>query len=255
MIIHVFGRIFMDLFIFGEKVHNSKIVETPGGSALNASLGFSLLGMKTYLHASYGTDHLNETIESVIHKYNVQTQYLIQKNEPTNRFVSKNGTPLAVSVAPEPPFKLLPETAEEDYCLLFATETNRDTLERVLTVPWKGLFIDLGPKFVHNPFVYKIDHAIIIGNEKEAQKNNCDVIKLGKNGARWHEISVPGNGKALPYTTGAGDLFDVVFIYNFLKETPPIETLEEAVHLSQKACMIPGSSTKVELLRDFYHSV
>ena len=121
MTIHVFGRIFMDLFIFGEKVHNSKIVETPGGSALNASLGFSLLGMKTYLHASYGTDHFNEVIESVLHQYNVQTQYLIQQKEPTNRFVSKNGVPLAVSVAPEPSFNSLNITGEDDYCFLFAT--------------------------------------------------------------------------------------------------------------------------------------
>lgn len=255
MTIHVFGRIFMDLFIFGEKVHNSKIVETPGGSALNASLGFSLLGMKTYLHASYGTDLFNEVIESVLHQYNVQTQYLIQQKEPTNRFVSKNGVPLAVSVAPEPSFNHLNITGEDDYCLLFATETSQDTLERVLTVPWKGLFIDLGPKFVYNSFVYKIDNAIILGNEKEAEKNHCDVIKLGKKGARWHEISVPGNGKTLPYTTGAGDLFDVVFIYNFLKKTSSTKTLKEAVYLSQKACMIPGSSTKVEILRDFYHSV
>ncbi len=255
MAIHVFGRIFMDLFIYGEKVHQSKIVETPGGSALNASLGFSLLGMETYLHAAFGTDHFSEAIKSAIQQYGVQTQYLIQQNQPNNRFISKNGEALAASVTPDPDFKLPSTIGKEDYCLIFATEINQKTLESLLTIPWKSLFIDLGPKYAHIPFANERNDAIIIGNEDEAEHNPCDVVKLGKNGAKWHAVSVPGNGQTLPYTTGAGDLFDVVFIYNFLKENSPFETLKEAVHLSQKACMIPGSSTKVEILRDFYHSV
>lgn len=255
MVIHIFGRIFMDLFIYGEKVHECKIIETPGGSGLNASLGFSLLGMKTYLHAVYGTDHFSEAIESVIHYYGVQTKYVHQQDEPTNRFVSKNGEALAASVKPGPVFKIPTQSSKDDYCLIFATETNQETLEKVLNISWKRLFIDLGPKYSHHLFSNTANDAIIIGNEKEAVKNSCDVIKLGKNGAKWHEISVRGNGETLPYTTGAGDLFDVVFVYNFLKGTSRHETLKEAVHLSQKACMIPGSSKKVELLRDFYHSV
>jgi len=255
MTVHVFGRIFMDLFIYGEKVHQCKIYETPGGSALNASLGFSLLGMETYLHASYGTDHFSQTIKSTISQYGVRTHFLIQLCKPTNRFISKNGEALAAKVNPDPDFEIPLENNKDDYCLVFATETNPKTLENIINIPWKGLFIDLGPKYAQNPFPHELNDAMIIGNEKESIFNACDVIKLGKNGAKWHDISVPGNGHELPYTTGAGDLFDVVFICSLLKNTTRIETLKEAVHLSQKACMIPGSSTKVEILRDFYHSV
>src|SRR6056297_1995806 len=224
MTIHVFGRIFMDLFIYGKRVHNSKIIETPGGSAFNASLGFSLLGLNTYIHASYGNDSKGKQIREVIEQYGVQTQYLIKQTEPTNRFVSKNGQPIAASVATECPFEYPSKKSEEDYCLLFATEVSQEMLERVITIPWKGLFIDLGPKYAHNRFPYKIDKATIIGNEPEAENNPCDVIKMGKNGARWHDVNVPGNGQSLPYTTGAGDLFDVIVIYYTLMGKTPSET-------------------------------
>jgi len=149
----------------------------------------------------------------------------------------------------------LGQIGEEAYGLIFATETGQETLERVLTVPWKGLFIDLGPQYLHNRFVYKINDALVIGNEKEALNNPCDVIKRGKNGAKWDEVTVQGNGLDLPYPTGAGDLFDVVLIFLTIMDVSPEKALKEAVRLAQKACMIPGSSTKMELLRDFHHSV
>ncbi|MFP4460794.1 MAG: PfkB family carbohydrate kinase [Thermotogota bacterium] len=255
MTIHVFGRVFMDLFIYGEKIHNCKIVETPGGSALNASLGFSVLGLPTFIHAAYGRDHNGEFIRKMIDEYGVKTDYLLCQSEPTNRFISKNGKAIAASVASNPLFEIPETIGKDDYCLLFATETGQETVRRVLTIPWKGLFIDLGPKYTYNRFSYKPDKATIIGNEVEAENNFCDVVKMGKKGARWHEDFVPGNGKDLPFTTGAGDLFDVVFIYNIITGKTVTETLKEAISLAQKACMIPGSSTKIQILRDFYHSV
>jgi len=255
MAIHVFGRTFMDLFIYGEKIHNCTIVETPGGSALNASLGFSLLGLTTFIHATYGTDHSGDEIREIIDQYGVKTDYLIQRQEPSNRFISRNTKALAVSVGSDIATNTFLEVGEEDYCLIFATEIHQRTLESIVSKSWRRVFIDLGPKYTHNTFPLKLKRATIIANEQEATNTPCDIVKMGKRGARWHDVLIRGNGQALPYTTGAGDLFDVVLIDHILKGKMPAEALKEAVHMSQKACLIPGSSTKMELLREFNHSV
>lgn len=255
MTIHVFGRTFLDIFIYGESVHESKIVQTPGGSALNASLGFSLLGMDCYLHSSYGKDHNGELIRRVIDQCAVKINYLIEKNVPSNVFISQNGKALAAQVDKNSNLDFTPENAESEYCLIFATETDESTVESLIKKPWKDLFVDLGPKYSNKKFPMQMENAVVIGNETESENNPCDLIKLGKEGARWHGKYVPGNGKELPYTTGAGDLFDVVFIHNMLSGKSKLESMKEAIDLSQKACLVPGSSTKINVLREFYHFV
>ncbi len=257
MDIQVFGRAFMDTLIYGEQIHDAMIVETPGGSAFNAACGLSLLGYQTCLHAVVGTDHHSHQMVQTLSQYGVKTDYLIQKSGVSNRFIAKNDQAIAVQLAEE--HQCFDEAEIKDvfgdFCLIFATETSMETIQALANKPFKGLVIDLGPKYAQRFFHLPVYEGLILGNESEAQNNPCDVIKRGEKGASWHEITVAGNERRLPYTIGAGDLFDVVVVDGIIRQLEPEIILKKAVALSQKACLIPGSSTKVEVLRDYYHCV
>jgi len=257
MRIHVFGRTFMDLFIYGEQVHHAMIVETPGGSALNAACGLSLLGHNAVLHGTVGTDHHGSRIVQTVNQYGVNTQYLRQIAGSSNRFIARNDRAIAVQLGAGSDKEVVADMkdVQEDFCLIFATEISLEAIQALVNKPFKGLFIDLGPKYSQRLFPLPVYEGLILGNETEAQNNPCDVIKLGEKGAKWHEVDVPGNEKRLPYTIGAGDLFDVVVVDGVIKQKDPQNILREAVALSQKACLIPGSSTKIEILRDYHHYV
>lgn len=262
MRIHVFGRAFMDTLIYGEGVHDALIVETPGGSALNAVCGLSLLEYETCLHAVVGTDHHSHQMVQTLSRYGVKTDYLIQKPGASNRFIAKNDQAIAVQLAGGLNGDDMNRTDEVnmkdvqgDFCLIFATETSEETIRALLNKSFKGLVIDLGPKYAQKLFTIPVYEGLILGNECEAQNNPCDVIKRGEKGATWHEVCVGGNEKRLPYTIGAGDLFDVVVIDGVIRQLDPETILKKAVALSQKACLIPGSSSKVEVLRDYHHCV
>ena len=250
MTIHVFGRCFKDIFIYGEQIHSSSIVETAGGSALNSSAGLSLLGFECLLHSACADDYNARIIMDTLKVYSVNTRYLRENSAPSNLFVSRNGVALAAQINEPSDFEDF-DMDSQDSCLIFATEMNEQHIDFILEKPWNKVFIDLGPKYASKEFPHRLLKGIVIGNEFEAASNKCGIIKLGKHGARWDDISVKGNGKELAFTTGAGDLFDVVFVFGYLQGFEPERILKDCVNYAQKACLIPGSSSKVEVLREY----
>lgn len=251
---HVFGRCFKDIFIYGDDVHSSEIVETAGGSGLNASAGLSLLGVDCLLHSSYGNDYNGRLIRETLNKYTVNSRYLKELSGPSNLFVSRNGAALAAQVGESCDLEDF-DIGPQESCLIFATEMNEAQIDFVLKKPWRRVFIDLGPKYASQPFPDHLRNGIVIGNESEAAANRCDVVKRGKQGACWGDTVVKGNTQELVWTIGAGDLFDVVFVFGYLQGFAHERILKDCVNYAERACHIPGSSSKVEVLREYNHFV
>jgi sugar/nucleoside kinase (ribokinase family) len=252
MKIHVFGRIFKDILIYGDAVHSSEIYEDAGGSCFNAALALSILGIDTYIHSSYGKDHNGVFIKKKIDGSKIRLDYLQESAIETNVFISKNNSPVAVKAYDSnDDINMDFEISEDDNCLVFATEIQEELLEKIINRNWNNIFVDIGPKYQQKLFPYRKKNMIIIGNITEASKNDCDVIKRGPDGASWNKHQISGNKRLLPYTIGSGDLFDAVLIYSYFLNMEKEKLLKKSVDMAQKACMIPGSSQKSKVLTGF----
>ncbi|HOO31746.1 MAG TPA: carbohydrate kinase family protein [Thermotogota bacterium] len=245
MNIHVFGRGFKDILIYGGDIHVSRVFEDAGGSAVNASVALSNLGFETYIHSCLGNDRNGDYILEVLNTSGVNLRYLQRNMNETNLFVSRNNRPLAVNLNGENDLLNMNfEYTSDDICLMFATETDERLQSEIMDKNWAFVYVDLGPAYRNRSFERIRDHMIVIGNEAEAVNSECNIVKKGVNGALWDGIFVPGNGKKLPYTVGSGDLFDAFFIYSRYHFNDKREILNFCVTKSEEVSLIPGSSKK-----------
>jgi len=244
--IHVFGNIFFDVLSYGEKVHESDVITMPGGSGFNVAYGLTLIGYEVYLHSVYGNDELGDYIRNHIKKNTMSDKYINRSDGKTGIFVSHNDRP--VSVRKGLNFNKKINYDDIDFkkciCVLMATEMSKNNRDTILSKKWFKTFVDIGPNcdnFINADF--------IIGNENECINKKCNIIKMGKNGARYDDLHLPGSGRELPYTIGAGDVFDCAIIDSFIREEDKHEMLKSAVDISQESCLIPGSSEKMKIFK------
>ena len=252
MTVHIFGGLFNDIFIYGDKPHRSEIMETPGGSGYTTALGLSLLGHEVFLHANLGQDKNGEYILEEMEGNGLNRHFIKRTQNPTGIFISKNTRPIAVqrgANAVETPL----EDHHVDGCaaLFFPTEITEKACIENLNKDWLKSFVDLGPRFRNKTFEHPGEHHLILANEGESLHSKCDVIKMAERGASWGTINVPGNHQIMSHTTGAGDIFDVVFVHEYLLGSEKRQILKRAVTTAQTACAIKGSSNKTKVLREY----
>jgi ribokinase len=120
-----------------------------------------------------------------------------------------------------------------------------DLLEKVKNMK---IVVDFGPRF--NLDYCRINVSsndfLFIGNGGYNLSEKCDILKLGSKGARWHDFLFGGTGEEYVYTTGCGDLFDVIVMDDILKGCDKIKTLKDACSVSQEAARsVKGAVNKM----------
>lgn len=232
--INVFGAVFLDIYI--DKNKKTEIIESIGGSGLNIALALHLLGNKVNFYGNIGDDERKWFIFDRLNKHKFPINNICINNGKTGLFIAQNDEVIAVERGVNDKALRLKEL-NGDYAII-TTEIDLTSIKNILKYSWKKIFIDVGPR----PFILKdIDlpkEVIKIGNEKENKIIKCDITKLGKNGCKWDDIYIPGNKNKYPYTIGCGDLFDAFLIHNLLKGNSKINSLKEAVYISEKSSKI-----------------
>lgn len=244
MKIHIFGSVFYDILCYGEKPHSGELYAMPGGSAFNISIGLKKMGYDVYLHCVYGDDCFGENIEQSIIKNGMNRNFINSVSGETGLFIANNDKPVSVRIGVNS--QNWPELKGIDYensvCVVLATENPGESTEKIMSKNWFRKIVDIGPNC-------KVDIIadLIMGNENECKNRNCHIIKMGKSGASYDGLFVKGNELELPFTIGAGDVFDCAIIDSSLRGEEKLDALKKAVESAEKSCLIPGSSKKMEL--------
>ncbi|WP_129409587.1 PfkB family carbohydrate kinase [Marinitoga lauensis] len=89
MNIDVYGALFYDIYIYGEKPHESQIIEIPGGSGFNIAYLLYKLGYNISFNGFIGNDLKGKYLKDIIPFKNIQV-----KEKKTATFISKNDIPL-----------------------------------------------------------------------------------------------------------------------------------------------------------------
>ncbi len=252
--IAVIGGIFWDIYIYGDQPHSAEILEMCGGSGLNIAFGLKMMGFDVSLFSNIGDDYRASLIISELENLGFDTQHIKKTAGATGFHIAFNEKPIAVNRG----VNKLPVQIDEDQlkafdCLVINTEVPPESVYKSIDLSkGKRIFLDIGPLANLTKDIKKMaDNLIVIGNLKESEKIECDVIKLGPKGARWGEIFVSADGIDYPYKIGAGDVFDVVLISQILFGTDKIQTLQKAVRISQNAAKsIKGAFSKIKSLSD-----
>lgn len=239
MKIDVFGAIFLDRYIY-EEGGNTQMVESIGGSGLSIALGLHLLGHDVKFYGNIGHDDRKIKIFNLLKKNYFQVDNISIKSGVTGLFTAKNDKVTMVERGVNA--ELLTINVEElrnEYAVV-TTELNKSSLQRILSYNWEKIFLDVGPRPHILEDIILPDNVIKIGNAKEDEKSPCHIVKLGPNGAKWGNTLVAGNNISLPYTIGAGDLFDTILIDSILKEKDRRTALNLAVGYAEECCKIKG---------------
>ncbi len=244
MDVHVFGAAFWDLFIESRTIHSKEIWDMPGGSGLNIATALHFLGHRVRFHAVVGADSAGHGIARFLETLGMDRSGLQWTDGATGLFVSKMQKAISVRIPPKEaqnfPKVDGPQSA---FALALPTEISHTVFSEVIQVPWECLVVDRGPLgMAESPKGNR--PTLWIGNEDECRSRSCDIVKMGAFGARWGAVTVAGSGEALPYTVGAGDLFDAVVVDGIIRKIEKEWIVKEAVRLSEIACQIPGSSSK-----------
>ncbi|PLV56904.1 PfkB family carbohydrate kinase [Thermotoga sp. SG1] len=229
MKIAIFGGTFWDVFLFGKDPHKTIIRESPGGSGLNVAYGLFLLGHRVDFYSNVGEDFRGKHLVDELKRSGFDVSHMSILHGKTGLFIARNGRPLAVEIGVNGENIVVPSMMN-DYDLVFATGEVTEKTLKVVCERSQNVVIDIGPRARIDTSDLK---ALIIGNEKECSRIRCDVVKMGPEGARWHDIHVPGNGVLFSHPIGLGDLFDMVLIHELLKGRSRREALEKAVECSQ----------------------
>ncbi len=239
MKIDVFGAIFLDKYLYED---DSGIYreEAVGGSGLSIALGLHLLGHDVSFYGNIGNDERGLKVMSKLNSYGFPRENICIMNGITGLFVARNDVVSKV----ERGVNAFPLGSDIDSLrgefAVITTELNKESLKKIVSNKWKQMFLDVGPRPSILKEVSLPKDIIKIGNFKESKVVSCHIEKLGPDGARWSDIRVSGNNKVLPYTIGAGDLFDTLLIHGVLRGREKNEVLRLAVELAEESCKIPG---------------
>ncbi|KLO23813.1 hypothetical protein X275_01615 [Marinitoga sp. 1197] len=239
MKIDIYGALFYDMYIFGEKVHEVKIFEMPGGSGFNIAYTLYKLGHNVKFNSFIGYDRRGKHLRSIIPFKNLE-----EKKKNTALFISKNEIPVAIERSiNDCNFKELKKEAD---IAIITTELSLKTLEKINKLNYQHIFLDIGPR----PFILKqaisiFNNAFIIGNEQECRFKKCNLTKLGMKGILYNNKKYKSNGKKAMYSTGLGDIFDALFIH-YLFETKSYEkAIINSIKKTEKVLDIPGPYNKI----------
>lgn len=252
--IAVVGGIFWDVYVYGDQPHNAEILEMCGGSGLNIAFGLKMMGFDVALFSNIGNDYRADLIMTELTHLNFNTQYIRRIQGTTGYHIALNEKPIAVNRG----VNRLPVQVDQEHiksfdCFVINTEVPPESVYKVIELSKeKRIFLDIGPLANLRKDVKKLsDNLLVIGNAKESEKIDCDVIKLGPKGAKWGDLMIDGDGIDHPYKIGTGDVFDVVLIFNLLSKADKVHALKEAVKKAQYAAKsIKGAFSKMKSLSD-----
>lgn len=239
MKIDVFGAVFLDRYIYKDD-NNTEMIESIGGSGLAIALGLHILGHDVYFRGNIGKDVRQTKLLNKLKAYNFRLENIEIKEGETGLFVAENDKVLSVKrgVNAED-LDMNSDSLSGDYAVI-TTELNQTSIQKILDLKWEKIVLDVGPR----PYILKDiqlpDNVIKIGNASENNIIPCDIVKLGTGGAKWGNITATGNNISLPYTIGAGDLFDTILIHGLMKGIEKEEILNSAVKFSEESCKIKG---------------
>lgn len=235
MKIDVFGAVFLDRYIYDQEF-NTEIIESIGGSGLSIALGLHIFGHDVRFYGNIGNDDRKDKIFNILKDYKFPVDTITIKDGVTGLFIAKNDKVFSVERGVnDEPITIEDDILHGEYAII-TTEINKSSIQRILEYKWKKIFLDVGPR----PFILKdiqlSQDMIKIGNSLENKIISCNIVKLGSHGAKWGNIVISGNNILLPYTIGAGDLFDTILIDNLLKGIYKKEALKRAVELAEISC-------------------
>ncbi|KAF2955917.1 carbohydrate kinase [Marinitoga sp. 38H-ov] len=239
MKIDVYGAVFYDIYIFGEKPHESEILEMPGGSAFNIAYLLYNLGHEVNLNSFLGYDYRGDILNKLIPFKNLD-----RKNEKTAIFISKNEIPIAVERKIND-CEFIKLEKKSDIAII-TTELSKKELKKIEKLNYDFIFFDIGPR----PYISKdiFNNAFVIGNEKECEYRNCDIVKIGIKGVEYKNKIFESNNKEAKYKIGLGDIFDGFFIHFYLKFNNIELAIKEAIKEVEKVLIIPGAYNKINSL-------
>lgn len=238
MKIDVFGAIFLDRYIYKEK-NETETIESFGGSGLNIAVGLHMLGYDVYFRGNIGKDVRRIKILEDLKAYKFPVEGISIKEGETGLFVTKNDKVLSVERGVNANSLTIKRDELMGEYAVITTELNKTNIQELLDYKWEKIFLDVGPRPHILRGIQLPQNVIKIGNAIENETIPCDIVKLGPDGAVWNNIKVSGNASKLPYTIGAGDLFDTIVIDGFIKGREG-EALKMAVKIAEEGCKIKG---------------
>ncbi len=254
MKIAVVGGTFLDLYIYGEEPHSAEIIEDCGGSGLNVAFGLKKLGFEVFFFSNLGDDHRGKFILESLQKENMDVSKIKTCKAKTGFHLAHNEKVIAVDRgANRLPVSIDYELLASSDVLFVNTEVPTETIKGILErCINKTVFLEAGPRPVLDSSIREYcGKLIVIGNERECQRIQCDIVKLGPKGAKWGELFVKGDLNNYSYTIGCGDVFDAVLIASLCKGDDREEALKRAVAISQEAAKrIKGAFNKMRRLID-----
>lgn len=239
MKIDVLGAVFLDKYIYEEN-DGTQIIESIGGSGLNIALGLHLIGHDVNFYGNIGSDEAGINIVNKLNSYGFLRENISTKDGPTGLFIAKNDKVCSVERGVNAESLIIDRNSLRSECVVATTEISQDSLKKIVSYKWKQIFLDVGPRPNILADISLSKNIIKIGNLKEDKIIPCHVKKLGPRGAMWGNDIAQGNNDLLPYTIGAGDLFDTLLIDGILRGREKKEVLKLAVELAEESCKVPG---------------
>ena len=251
--IGVFGGTLADIYIYGEEPHRSEILELPGGSGLNIAFGLFSIGYNVDFFTNIGSDYRGDFLLSVLRGCDFPTEHMEIVDQKTGFHIAFNDRTIGVERGAN---RLPIDIGKVDFTvydlIVVNTEIPVESVKEIFFTAKSNVFFDVGPRAgVDLKFEKEIAgrSVLTVGNSLECKGKTCDVVKLGRAGARWGELMANGNNETYSYTIGTGDTFDVVLIDGLLKGQEERAALKRAVKISQNLARdTPGAFNKMRAL-------
>lgn len=239
MKIDIYGAIFYDVYIYGEKPHEVEIIENPGGSGFNIAYLLYKLGHEISFNGFIGNDLKGKYLKEIVPFKDIEV-----KEKKTAIFISKNDNPIGIErKINDSKYSNLEKKSD---VAIITTEISKNELKNIEKLNYKKVFFDIGPR----PFIAKniFKNAFILGTEEECKYRNCDLIKQGNKGVKFNNKIYNSNGKIAKCKTGLGDIFDGFFIHYILNNYHIEKAIKNSIDKVEKVLDIPGAYNKINYL-------
>jgi sugar/nucleoside kinase (ribokinase family) len=230
--IHVFGGLFLDIYIKKKEIHTSKINLKIGGSGFNIYKELNQQNDPVIFHGNLGNDQTSETILTLFKRYNHNSDHLNQIKGSSGVITYVNNEAFAVQRGVNN-YPLNCSSLEPKKYAVITTEIAKKSIREILSLGFDYYFIDVGPRpFILNDLTLP-ENTLLIGNTTEAQQITVDVIKRQEKGGQWHDLIISGNGMTYDKTIGSGDVFTANLIHQYIQNYSKKESLKYAIQKSE----------------------